>query len=396
MNTRRMSLIWVVCGCLAAYGAGLRAAEVSIAELIGGLKSGDEPARLKAIDELGARGPQAAAAVAPLSELLKDRSANVRAHAAWCLGAIGDAAKPEVPALVEMLKDPDAAVRRQAVQAVQAIHPGPKVVVPLGVKLLEDADPAIRVRVLSAMADAGVKAVPGLIEALNHEKAAYWACLVLREIGPAAKDAVPALAEKLKDPRPEIRREAALTLGAMGDAATAVIPQIVALLSDNNARTAATFVLGELGQIPADAEATLRANVKSEDKLLSTTSLWALARVHPEDKDLRRQATEELDCAAEGSEPVRAYCGGAGPGRIAARPGDHRPAVGEGLAGGGLCHAAPGPGCPGGAGGPRRAAPRRGPEVREAAGRGGVYPGADRAGRRARHRRPGQAHRRQE
>ena len=61
--------------------------------------------------------------------------------------------------------------------------------------------------------------MPGLIYALNNDKAAYWACLVLREIGPAAKDAVPALVEKLKDPRPEIRREVILTLAAMEEAA---------------------------------------------------------------------------------------------------------------------------------------------------------------------------------
>ena len=76
------------------------------------------------------------------------------------------------------------------------IHPGPKVTVPLCVKLLEDSDPGVRMRVLNAIADAGPKAVPGLIYALNNEKAAYWACLVLREIGPAAKDAVPALVEE--------------------------------------------------------------------------------------------------------------------------------------------------------------------------------------------------------
>ncbi len=29
-------------------------------------------------------------------------------------------------------------------------------------------------------------------------------------------------------------------------------------------------------------------------RVLSTTSLWALARVHPEDKSLRREATEQL------------------------------------------------------------------------------------------------------
>jgi HEAT repeat protein len=149
-------------------------------------------------------------------------------------------------------------------------------------------------RVLNAIADAGPQAVPGLIEALKHDQAAYWACLVLREIGPAAKDAVPALTEKLKDPRPEIRREAILALGAMEEAAGSAVPQIAAALNDEQTRQAATYALGRIGQIPADVEATVRANANSDDKVLSTTSLWAVTRVHPEDKRIRRAATKRL------------------------------------------------------------------------------------------------------
>ena len=110
-------------------------------------------------------------------------------------------------------------------------------------------------RILHAIAEAGEAAVPGLIEALKNDKTTYWACIVLREIGPAAKDAAPALAEKLKDPRPEIRREAVLALGALNEAAIPVLPQIAAALDDEDARTAATFVMGQLGKIPANAEA---------------------------------------------------------------------------------------------------------------------------------------------
>jgi HEAT repeat protein len=226
--------------------------------------------------------------------LLADDSTNVRAHAVWCLGAIGAPAKPAVAAIAELLKDPHATVRQQVIAAVRAIRPGPQVTIPLCLKLLEDPDPAIRVRVLGAIAEAGPQAVPALIVALKSEKAAYWACIVLREIGPAAKDAVPALAEKLKDPRPEIRREALLALGAMNEAALPVVAEIAAVLDDEPTRVAATFVLGQLGQIPAATEAAVRANAKSENRLLATVSYWALARVHPEDKDLRRHATEEL------------------------------------------------------------------------------------------------------
>ncbi len=294
MKTRYMILILTACGCLALAGSKLYADETPVAGLVKDLKSDKEADRLKALDDLGARGEKAAEAVKPIEDLLKDKSAKVRAHAAMALGSIGAAAKDSVPALAELFKDSDDSVRRTAVRAIMAIHPGPKVMIPLCVKLVEDPDPAVRGRVLNAIAERGVEAVPALTEALKDDKAAFWALIILREIGPAAKDAIPAITEKLKDAKPEIRREAVLTLGAFGEAAVPAVPQIAALLGDKDAGIAATFVLGELGQIPKDVEATVRTNAKSDNAMLSTTSLWALARIHPEDKDLRRETTEKL------------------------------------------------------------------------------------------------------
>ena len=292
--------ILLLCGTL---GALLLAVSVSwgappsVKDLIGALKSSDEAAQVKAIDQLGAKGAKAADAVAPLTELLKASSAKVRAHAAVSLGEIGAAAKPSVPAIAELLKDADDSVRRQAVKAVIRIRPGPEVTVPLCVKLLEDSDPGVRLRILHAIAQAKAEAMPGLVAALKNDKAAYWACIVLREIGPAGKEAVPALTERLSDPRPEIRREAALALGAMEKAGAAAAPQLARLLGDEHARNAATVALGQIGQIPSDAETQIRANAKGSDRLLSTVSLWALARVHPEDKQIRREAGERLVAA---------------------------------------------------------------------------------------------------
>jgi HEAT repeat protein len=260
---RKHALFIAVCGSLICAGAAAWAAEPSVKELLDALKSTDAATRLNAIDQLGAQGAKAAEAV---------------------------------PALAELLKDDSATVRRRAVQALLAIRPGPKVMLPLFIQLMEDSDPGVRMRILNATAEAGEAAVPGLINALKNEKTAYWACIVLHEIGPNAKEAVPALVEKLKDPRPDIRREAVLALGAINEAALPVLPQIAAVLDDKDTdpRTAATFVLGELKQIPADAEAKIRKNAKSDDRFLSTVSLWTLARIHPEDKELRRQTTEQL------------------------------------------------------------------------------------------------------
>jgi HEAT repeat protein len=257
----RRNIVLVLSGCMILAGSISQAADSSVKELIGQLNSSDAAVRLKAIDQLGALGEKAAEAA---------------------------------PQLTVLLTDANPSVRRQAIKAIGAIRPGPKVMIPLFIKLMEDTDPGVHARVLDAITEAGEPAVPGLIAALKNDKVSYWACIVLRGMGPVAKAAAPALAEKLKDPRPEIRREAVLALGAIGEAANPAIPQIVALLKDEYAQGAATFVLGELGTLPADAEQQIRANAKSDDKSLSTVSLWVLARVHPEDKELRRQATEQI------------------------------------------------------------------------------------------------------
>ena len=114
-----------------------------------------------------------------------------------------------------------------------------------------------------------------------------------------------------------------LTLGAMGDAAKPALPELAKLLTDDTSRVAATFVMGQLGEIPKDAEAIIRENAKSDDGMLSSTSLWALARVHPEDKELRKETTEKLvERLKDKNAFVRAMAARAG--RIAARAGYHR------------------------------------------------------------------------
>lgn len=281
----------------------IAAAERSVSELIQAAKAGSEADRVAAIDELAAKEDKAAPAVNELMALLSDPSAAVRAHAAHALGEIGAAAKPAAAALAGMVKDADEHARRQAVKALTLIRPGPQVMIPLFIQLLEDPDPAVRQRLLNSVSEAGAAAVPGLIEALKHEKAAYWSCVILRQMGPEAKAAIPALTAELKNSRIEVRREAALALGAMQADAKSAAPQIAALLQDANAAEAATFVLGQIGEVPAAAEATIRSNAKSDNKMLSTVSLWTLARVHPEDMELAKQAAEQLIGRIQDADP---------------------------------------------------------------------------------------------
>ncbi|NLF09374.1 MAG: hypothetical protein GX594_15550 [Pirellulaceae bacterium] len=304
MNTKTSILRGALCGLLAWIAVAAQAGEDSVAKLVGKLQSADKSARLQALDALGQHGEAAAEAVAPLKEMLQDASGDVRARAAHALGAIGPAAKPAVAALIELLKDPDEMVRRQAVKAVLRISPGPRVAIPLCVKLLEDADAGVRVRGLHAIAEAGAEAVPGLIQALKNDNAAYWACLVLREIGPPAKDAVPALTKLLGDSRPEIRREAILALASMEESAAPAAAQIAAALDDELTCHAATYALGRIGRIPPGIEPAIRANINGNDKLLSIASLWTLARVHPENKQHYRTAVAQFVEGLKDADPL--------------------------------------------------------------------------------------------
>lgn len=281
------------------------AAETGVSELIKGLGSQEEGARLEAIDTLGMMGEKAAEAVAPLSELLKHDSAAVRAHAAESLGEIGAPAKSAASALVSLIGDADKAVRREAIDALRKIRPGPEVVLPLFVKLMEDAEPSVKIRALHALAEAREEAVPALVKALKNEDTAYSACLVLSEIGPAAEAAVPALMETLNDERPGVRREAIIALAQIGESSAPAVPALAKVLDDEHNCVPATFALGRIGQLPGEVEAKIEANTKSSDKVLSTVSTWAIAKLHPEDKDLVRKAVRRLARRIKDEDPRR-------------------------------------------------------------------------------------------
>jgi HEAT repeat protein len=292
---------------VAVTGTEMPAQEVSLNELVLAAKSGGEPARIKAIDALGHRAPATADTVTALTELLSDDSAKVRAHAAHALSVIGPAAKPAIEALAKAVKDDDVLVRRQAVKAIIAIHPGPQVGLPLFIRLMNDSDQGVQMRILDAITDAGPAALPGVINALGNKDVAYWACVVLRGMGPIAKDAVPALAKTVQNKNPQVQLEAILALGAIGEAAAAALPQLTSALDDKVLREPAVFAIGQIGKSNEAIDAKLNAFVKGDDPFLGTISLWTLSRVHPTDKALYKQAAERLVEGLKNKEPfVRA------------------------------------------------------------------------------------------
>ncbi len=125
--------------------------------------------------------------------------------------------------------------------------------------------------------------VRGLQITLKSEKAAERAASarILGEIGPAAKDAAPALAEALKDVDRDVRQNAAQSLGYIGPGAKGAAPALITALQDKEwqVRKSAAFALGKIGS--QEAEAPLKAARKDKVKAVQDAAKAAL-------KDLKK------------------------------------------------------------------------------------------------------------
>lgn len=296
------SLVWIGCGLVLACTTVASGQGVSVSEAIGALKSTDETVRVEAIDRLGHFGAKAAEAVPALVELLQDSSAAVRAHAARSLGKIGPAAKSAMPALAKLAGDPEKSVRGAVVTAIGAIHPDPNVAVPVLVKIIRDAEPAVRIRALRSLVSLGKPAALELGKMLEDDSLEYWAELGLAELGPEAKEAVPALVKELNDAHPESRRESILALAAMGPNASEAVGALTKALDDPMVRGAAAYALGRIGEAAKPAESKLQALSAEDNPLLKTVTIWALARIHPEDQARKVEATKLLASALTNKE----------------------------------------------------------------------------------------------
>ncbi len=137
------------------------------------LEEEDDELRNLAMHALLLAGPQATSEVAGLTDSLQDDVEVVRFHAAIALGDLGCAARPSVPALIRTaLWDENPAVRVEAAVALWKIdRKGPLV-------------------------------IPALIKALanNNEFICWMAADGLGQIGPEARQAVPALQQALRRP----------------------------------------------------------------------------------------------------------------------------------------------------------------------------------------------------
>ena len=272
-------------------------AATDVSTLITSLGSANDDEVESAIEKISNLGPKGAPAVPALVRLLRNQNPHIRAHAAIALGRMRKAAIPAVLVLAKMVTDPDASVRHAALDALAEIEPGKKMVVPLLLKALRDKDSTVVKRAVHALAERGKDIVPAMIEALKDDRTEFYALLVLHEIGPDAKDAVPAICNVLHEANePYQRQEAAMTLGMIGPGAASAVPDLIRLLDDPEigVQHAAVFALGMIGPPAAPAAESIREHLDSDDPFFWVAGAWALAKIFPENENIKKTTARFL------------------------------------------------------------------------------------------------------
>jgi HEAT repeat protein len=167
----------------------------ALGPLLAGLESDDERTRGISTFEIGKLGPEAAEGAPLLAELLSaDGNLDVRWSAAWALGKMGAEAADSAPSLARALAvDPDPDVRGQAAWALGRIAASAEAWAAVALDVLErslaDPDSLVREETLGALAS----------------------------LGPRAAGVLPAVALRVGDARPLVRRRALDALVLIGE-----------------------------------------------------------------------------------------------------------------------------------------------------------------------------------
>lgn len=153
--------------------------------------------RRYAIEQLARSADMPSEGVAAMHEALDDTDVDVRRLVVSTLEKFGNAAVPALAAALQ--KDVDRHVREYAAVALGKIGPAAGEAVPALVAALNDVD--LRWRASEALARLGLAGVPALAAALQGCDMGDRLPIVdvLRQLGPTAAQAVPALAATLQD-----------------------------------------------------------------------------------------------------------------------------------------------------------------------------------------------------
>jgi HEAT repeat protein len=277
-------------------GAKHQDGSIAIPKLQQLLKNEDPHVRWRSARALGDYGEQAKDTAADLVALLKDKDPVVQYHAAIALGKVDDKSDATVNALVAAVTSKDGRVARAAVAALRNLKPGPERVTAALKQALTSNDQSVTLYALEALVEEKGKATPLLKEALKHKETAYLASTAIEQIGSDACDTVPELTELLSHTKhSQLLIQTLLALASIGPKAQSAESAIVPLLDDPTDVTvpvAAAYALGAIGAKNSDEQ--LKKLAESDKPFQHTVATWALAKLHPDDKEQLKKAIDEL------------------------------------------------------------------------------------------------------
>lgn len=167
---------------------------------------------------------------------------------------------------------------------------------------LGNQSPAVRQQAVHALVHFGPVAVRPLISRLRDVsvQVRHAAAFALGNMGPAAEDAVPALARALEDMDVQVRQTAAWALAAIGPAAKDAVPELIRAVRDSNrvVQANAAQALGAIGPAAKDASLVLAqalygahtymwGNVASALKAIGPAAIDELRRELESDPELQ-------------------------------------------------------------------------------------------------------------
>ncbi len=146
------------------------------------------------------------------------------------------------------------------------------------VEAIAHSDSQVIGDVIATLSAMGEAAVPRVKNGLKNPALRGYAAVVLANIGPDAKGAVPELTAALDvDDDPDFRREVLFTLGRIGPAAAPATDKIIQILdSDKNERviSAACYALGSIGPAATKAGPALVGVYNNGDQIQQITAIW--------------------------------------------------------------------------------------------------------------------------
>lgn len=235
----------------ARQAAARMAAEISpeapevLTGLTAALRAENSLVRKAAVDALGQLGPKAKDAVPDLRRAYRYR--HLQSHVIYALGRIGPAA---ITTLIELFEVEEADKQKsQVAYALAGNAEQAKAAVPLLLKALKGEDMELRLEAARALwrIEKHSNAVPTLVEIMEETDSGnravhgwgsyrYRAVVLLEEIGPDAKSALPALRRALKDKDESVQYAAARAIEKIDAKLKEENPPKEGAMSHENAR----------------------------------------------------------------------------------------------------------------------------------------------------------------